>query len=307
MELRTLRYFVALAQEGSVSAAAKSLHVTQPTLSRQLASLEDELHQQLYLRKHNGIQLTREGSILLRYAQEITALAEKAAEDIAPTAATIKGKVHIGAGETQVMGLVARAMSICKDRYPGVHFMLYSGTTENLRDGFAKGQYDLLLECEAQPHVELNTYELPFKDVWGVLMRRDNILARQRSVTPDDLRGQKILYSQQAEKVGIIKKWAGDAYADYEVSCNWTLPLNSRYMVREGLGLTLTYAGLFDDDGQDLCFRPLEPKLESSQALVWRKVPMSKQTQAFLDILIGLCEDEEGIKAMMDNAFYTNF
>ena len=307
MELRTLRYFVALAQEGSFSAAAKSTHVTQPTLSRQLAALEDELHQQLYLRKHSGVQLTREGTILLGYAQEIVALADKAVEEVAPTAATITGKVHIAAGETQIMGLVARAMALCKERYPGVHFLLYSGTTASLHDGFSKGQYDIMIECEARPHVEYNTYELPFKDVWGVLMRRDNMLARQRGISPDDLRGQKIMYSQQAEKAGVIKKWAGQAYADYEISCAWTLPLNSKYLVREGLGLTLTYAGLFDDDGHDLCFRPLTPLMESTQAIVWRKAPLSRQAQAFLGILLNLCEDEEGIKAMMDNALYSNF
>lgn len=307
MDLRTLRYFVALAQEGSVSAAAKYLHVTQPTLSRQLVALEDDLGQQLFLRDHRGIVLTREGHVLLRYAEDILALSDKAREEVSTSSKTIKGRVYIAAGESQVMGVLARAMTICKERYPGMHFQVFSGPSAEVWDGLAKGRFDILLECEIQPHVELNTYKVPFKDEWCVLMRRDDDLARQEFVTPDDLRGRRIVYSQQAHKAGVIKRWAGDAFNEYEVSCNWTLPLNSKYLVREGLGLSLTYMGLFDDEGQDLCCRPLRPKLESTQGLVWRKTPLSPQAKIYLDTVIELCESEEGVNAMRQNAYYTNF
>lgn len=148
---------------------------------------------------------------------------------------------------------------------------------------------------------------MPFKDEWGVLMRRDNVLARQRYITPDDLRGQRITLSAQAEKYSGLRAWAGDAWDQIEVACNWTLPLNSRYFVREGLGLSMTYMGLFDDEGQDLCLRPLWPKLEETPGLVWRKSPLSRQAQAFLDILLELCASDEGIDAMRSNAHYTNF
>lgn len=304
MELHELRSFIALANEGSVSNAAKHLHVAQPTLSRQLAALEDELGQQLFIRTRTGVSLTREGHVLLRYANELIDLADKAKAEVSATSKSVVGKVHIAAGETQSMAIVARAMSICRERFPHVHFQVYSGTTLDVWDGLARGRFDLFLECEAQPHVDYNVRFLPYQDEWGVLMRCDDDLARRRYVTPDDLRGRRITLSMQAERISGLRAWAGEAWSEVEVSCNWTLPLNSRYFVREGLGLSMVYRGLFDDEGQDLCVRPLRPRLAETPGIVWRKAPLSRQAQVFLDVLLELCGGEGGAQAMSDNAHY---
>ena len=270
MELRTLRYFVTVVREGSITAAAKSLHVTQPTLSRQLAALEDELGHLLYQRNRKGIELTEQGVILRRYAESILALADKAEEEIALPTHSIAGKVHIAAGETQAMELVAEAMKRTSAAYPGITFELYSGTSADLMDNFVRGFYDFLLECELRSHVDMHTLRLPHTDTWGLLVRRDNPLAAKAAVMPEDLLDQPLISSRQGVKVGVLGQWLGDLADEMDVR------------------------GLFEaDELNDLAFVPLSPTLESTQGLVWRKTLPTRQAQAFLDTLKGLCAERD--------------
>lgn len=290
MELRTLKYFLALANEGGVSNAAKALHITQPTLSRQLSSLEKEFGRQLYNRTHKGIELTEEGVILQRYAESIVDLADKAEKDIALPTKTVSGTVHIGAGETRIMGTFAQAMKLVREKYPEITFNLYSGTSADLMDNLVKGFYDLLLECELQPHVNMNTLELPNPDVWGIIVRNDDPLAQLDSIRPKDLAGKPLIMSRQGFKVSGLREWAGGFLDDMNVVAEYNLPLNTKFLVKEGLGCALTYEDLFDVEGESgLCFRELEPRLESRQGIVWRKTLPTKQTQVFFDQLQELC------------------
>ncbi|MEE0476939.1 MAG: LysR family transcriptional regulator, partial [Adlercreutzia sp.] len=221
MELRTLRYFVTVVREGSITAAAKSLHVTQPTLSRQLAALEDELGHLLYQRNRKGIELTEQGVILRRYAESILALADKAEEEIALPTHSIAGKVHIAAGETQAMELVAEAMKRTSAAYPGITFELYSGTSADLMDNFVRGFYDFLLECELRSHVDMHTLRLPHTDTWGLLVRRDNPLAAKAAVMPEDLLDQPLISSRQGVKVGVLGQWLGDLADEMDVRATY--------------------------------------------------------------------------------------
>lgn len=290
MELRTLKYFLAIVREGSISNAAKTLHVTQPTLSRQLASLEIELGQQLYTRTNKGIELTEQGVILNRYAESIVELADKAEEDISLSSKAIAGSVHIGAGETQAMGILADAMLEVRRQYPQIEFQLYSGTTADLMDNLVKGQYDFMVECEVQAHVNLNVLKLPIQDHWGLLTRRDNPLARLERIRPQDLVGQPIISSRQGSKLGILGEWFNGYADDIVVTAKYNLPLNSKFLIRAGLGSAIMYEGLIDtDDMSDLVFIPLDPPLASTSGLVWRKVLPTKQAQVFLDVLTRLC------------------
>jgi len=287
MELRTLRYFVTIVREGSITAAAKSLHVTQPTLSRQLAALEDELGHLLYQRNRKGIELTEQGVILRRYAESILALADKAEEEIALPTHSIAGKVHIAAGETQAMELTSAA-------YPGITFELYSGTSADLMDNFVRGFYDFLLECELRSHVDMHTLRLPHTDTWGLLVRRDNPLAAKAAVMPEDLLGQPLISSRQGVKVGVLGQWLGDLADEVDVRATYNLPLNAKFLVRQGIGSAFTYRGLFEaNELSDLAFVPLFPTLESTQGLVWRKTLPTRQAQAFLDTLKGLCAERD--------------
>lgn len=295
MELRTLEYFLTVVREGNISGAAKALHLTQPTLSRQLSSLEAELGCMLYTRSNKGVVLTEEGITLARYAETITELAQKAGEEIKQPERSVSGPVHIAAGETRIMRTFARAMNAVRSRYPDVTFELYSGTSAELLDNLAKGFYDILLECEIRPHKYFNAFELPDRDVWGLVVRSDSRLARLPAIGAHDLVGEPIIMSRQAHKVGALDEWLGPARDKLQIASVYNLPLNSKFLVQEGVGSMLTYEGLIDgNDENGLVFVPLAPRLTSSQGILWRKGPLTRQAQAFLDALREQCASSEG-------------
>lgn len=298
MEIRTLKYFLAVVQEGNITNAAKRLHVTQPTLSRQLAELEKELGRQLYTRGHAGITPTEHGVMLANYAENIIALAEKAEADISLPSKTVSGSVHIAAGETKAMGLLSRAMMRVRAEYPEVEFDLYSGTTADLMDGLVRGQYDFLLECEIQPHVNLNVLQLPDNDVWGVVALKDDPIAKLESASPADVAGRKVITSRQGTKVGPLAEWLGEYADEVEVVATYSLGMNAKWLIREGFGIAFAYDELLVSEtggGQsDLIFIPLEPRIESRHGLVWRKTLPTRQAQVFLDAVRTELSDEHG-------------
>ncbi len=284
MELRTLRYFLAVVQEGNITNAAKRLHVTQPTLSRQLADLEKELGRQLFTRGHAGIVATEHGVMLAKYAESIIDLAEKAEADISLPAKTVSGSVHIAAGETKAMRFLTEAMAHVRVEYPQVDFQLYSGTTAELMDGLVRGQYDFLLECDMQPHVNLNVLELPDPDVWGLVVTRDDPLATREYITPEDILERKLITSRQGVKVGPLHDWLGPHANDIDVVATYSLAMNTKWLIRAGFGVALTYDELLTtSQSSDLAFVPLMPCVESRHGLVWRKSLLTRQAQVFLD------------------------
>ena len=290
MELRVLRYFCAVAEEGSISDAAKALHVTQPTLSRQLAQLETELGQPLFIRGRNGIELTAPGVILNRYAKNIIALTDKAEEEVSIPANSVAGTVHIAAGETRAFSLIARACAQVRKRYPNVDFDLHDAPAVDLMDGLVRGYYDILLDCDSAENPDFNQITLPIHDIWGVVMRQDDPLAILDVIRPEDLAGRAVIGSPQGTKRA-FGMWAGDALDRINVAATYSLPLNAKHFVKEGLGVMLTYGGLIDDlhSSDNLCFRPLSPQLKAYHKVLWRKVMPTKQTQALLDELANIC------------------
>ena len=289
MELRTLNYFRTVADEGNITNAANVLHVTQPTLSRQIAQLEAELGQPLFVRGHGGVELTERGTILYRYACDILDLASKAEADVGAPGTAVNGVVHIGAGETKAMGLLGRAMRAVRQTYPGISFDVRDGTTAELMELLVKGFLDVLLECDLQPHENLNCMQLPVSDVWGAIVREDSPLAKLDVVTRQDLEGQAVMLSSQ----GLGRKfgtWAGDSLPRMDVVATYELPLNCKFLVEEDCGALITYGGLVDDWPRGgLCFRELAPKLEARHGLLWRKTLTTPQTQVFLDELRRVC------------------
>lgn len=286
MELRTLRYLAAVAQEGNVSNAAASLHMTQPTLSRQLSALEEEMGCPLFTRTHKGMELNEDGSKLLRYAESVLELVDKAQNDLSLNEDVVRGSVFIGAGETTNMHYIGKAMQLTLDRFPEVDFQLFSGTSVDLMDGMARGTYDFLVECELKGHVDMNVLELPVRDKWGVLTLRDTKLGALDHIRPKDLVGEPLLMARQAMKTGMLEKWAGATAKKLDVRVMYSLPLNASLLARAGVGSLLTYEGLFET-GKDtsLVFVPLKPELASRQGIIWRKGSLSKQAKAFLDAL----------------------
>jgi len=283
-----LRYFLMVVQEGNITNAAKRLHVTQPTLSRQLADLEKELGRQLYTRGHAGIVPTEYGVMLANYAESIVELAEKAEADISLPAKTVSGSVHIAAGETKAMRYLTSAMMRVREEYPGVDFQLYSGTTAELMDGLVRGQYDFLLECDLQTHVNLNLLELPDPDVWGIVARRNDPLAERNHIRPEDVLDRKLITSRQGVKVGPLREWLGPHADAVDVVATYSLGMNTKWLIRAGFGVALAYDELLvppNMESSDLVFIPLEPRIESRHGMVWRKALLTRQAQVFLDAL----------------------
>lgn len=291
MELRTLRYLVAVAHEGNVSNAAASLHITQPTLSRQLSALEDEVGCPLFSRTYKGMELNDNGAKLLRYAESILDLVEKAEDDLSPDSESIEGSVHIGAGETVNMRYIGEAMKRTLERHPEIDFQLHSGTSVDLMDSMARGAYDFLVECELKGHVNMNVLELPIRDRWGVMALQGSRLSSLDRVSAKDLVGEPLLMSRQAMKAGMLKKWAGAIADELDVRVAYNLPLNAALLARAGVGSLLTYEGLLETgEDTDLAFVPLEPEFTSRQGIIWRQGPLSRQADVFLDNLKAVLE-----------------
>lgn len=296
MELRTLRYFLAVVEEGSITNASRRLHVTQPTLSRQLADLERELGRQLLVRGHDGVSPTEHGSLLARYAESIVGIADKAEADLTLPSRTVRGSVHVACGETRAMELLASAMAQVRSEHPDVTFELYSGTTAELVDGLVRGRYDFLLECDMQPRPDMNVLRLPVTDRWGAVVSALDPLADRETIHPDDLRGRAIITSRQEARAGLLREWLGTAATEVDVAATYSLATNSKFLVRRGVGISLVYEEIIDCTDSDLRFVPLNPTLESSHGLVWRKALPSRQAQAFLDALESLVSAPEAAR-----------
>lgn len=285
MEIRELKYFLAVAQKQNISRAAESLYMTQPSLSRQMQNLEKELGKQLFVRGSKKIELTEAGYLLRKRAEEMLALYEKTqAELAAPDEGA--GEIRIGGGESFAVSLVARLAAQLRKEMPRALFRFYSADTQDVTERLEKGLIDFGILVEP---AELSRYEyvrLPQKDTWGVLMRRDSPLAQKQYITPQDLRGKPLIRSQHALSNEELSAWFCDD-GEQEVAATYNLLYNASLLVREGMGYAVGLDKIINTSGEsDLCFRPLFPKLESSLAVAWKKKQLfSPPAQRFLQML----------------------
>ena len=285
MELRVLRYYLAVVREQSISRAAESLRLTQPTLSRQLMELEEELGVKLLIRgrKNHSIALTEEGMLLKARAEEIVALADRTEAELTCHEREIAGDVYIGAGETDAMRLLAQAAKRLQDMYPHIRYHLFSGNAEDVSERLDKGLLDFgVLIGEA----DLSKYDyLPLGtvDVWGVLLRGDDPLAVEDSIRPKDLWSRPLILSQQSLRNNELSGWLGRSMERLNVAATYNLIYNAALLVEAGLGCAITIEKLVNTSGRPLCFRPLEPRLEGRLNIVWKKRHVfSKAAEVFL-------------------------
>ena len=285
MELRVLRYFLAVVREQSISRAAESLNLTQPTLSRQLMDLEGELGVTLLRRgkRGQGVELTEEGRVLRARAEEIVELAERAEHELRHQDREIEGDVYIGAGETDAMRVLARTAKRLNETHPRVRYHLFSGNAEDVSERLDRGLLDFGVMIG---ETELSKYDyLPLlaAGVWGVLMRRDDPLARQDAVRPKDLAGARLILSQQSLRSNELSGWFGRSTERLNVSATYNLIHNATFFVEEGLGYAVTIENLVPTQSGPLCFRPLEPRLEGRLNIVWKKHQVfSRASELFL-------------------------
>lgn len=269
MELRVLKYFLAVAREENITRAAALLHLTQPTLSRQLMQLEEELGVQLFHRSRYHIVLTDEGMLLRRRAQELVDLAEKTEREFACRETELMGEISIGAGETRSMSFLSRAMVSFRTLYPKVTFRIFSANADDVKERLDMGILDMGLLTEP---VDVGKYafcRMQEKDLWGVLVRTDSPLAAMEAVTPQDLEDVPLLISGREIVQRELASWFGERWEKLQIAATFNLVLNAANMVRCGVGtaLCVDLNTAFDD----LRFLPLSPRMETGTVLVWKK------------------------------------
>lgn len=287
MELRTLRYFLEIAREENMSKAASRLYVSQPALSRQIKSLEEELGQKLFVRHSFHIELTEAGILLRKRAEDILRIIDKTTQEFQALDKVIHGQIFIGCSESQATRLIAKQLVKLHQLYPGIRYHLKSGNTEDLVGDLDKGLLDFAII--AQP-VNLTKYQflsLPSHDQWGIILPKTHPLANKDQLTLQDIKQEPLIISKQGLTYDLPKVF-GEEQDKLNIVATFNLPYNGSLLVKEQLGLMLCFDGLIDTSEQsDLCFRPLYPLLESEGNLIWKKYQaFSPAAKALLNLLI---------------------
>ncbi|MCI9175735.1 MAG: LysR family transcriptional regulator [Lachnospiraceae bacterium] len=281
MELRVLKYFLAVAREENFTRAAQILHVTQPTLSRQIAQLEEELGVELFTRSNHNIILTEDGMILKRRAQEMLALAEKTRQDLMHREEELAGKITIGSGEFQSTGVLAQMIAGFSKKHPLVQYEIYSGNADNIHDYIERGFLDIGLMAEP---IDIRKYDfipMTVKEKWGAWVRTDSALSEKEWIQPEDLMGERLIVATGDFVKSSIGQWMGNYKEQAEIIAEGNLLYNEMMLAESNLGIVLgiklnyTYKGIR--------FVPLYPALETSTFLAWKKEQVfTSATSAFL-------------------------
>lgn len=284
MEFRVLKYFLAVAREQTFLGAAEAVHVTQPTLSRQIQDLENELGKTLIVRGSRKIALTEEGMIFRKRAEEICKLVEKAQNEIAGYDETeIAGDIFIGAGETDAVRRIARVAKNIQKKHPSVHFKISSGDAVDIIEDLDKGLLDFALVFTPLDIEKYNRLELEDKTVWGLLLRKDNPLAEKDFIKNADLQKIPLMISRQIKDNAITKKWLGKKLSELNIVGTYTLLYNATFFVEEGFASVLSIDGIINTKDTNLVFRPLQSQRETKLCIVWKKQQvMTKASALFL-------------------------
>lgn len=271
MEIRVLKYFLAVAREESISGAAEVLHITQPTLSRQLMRLEKELGATLFKRGGSKISLTDDGMLLRRKALDIVSLVDRAELELTGRSRFMEGEITIGSGETYSMSILAGIIKAFHSEYPLVKYNLYSGIADDIKERIDKGLVDIGLLVEPADIAKYDFVRISRRDRWGVLVRRDSPLADRETVTARDLLAEKLIISGRQIVRREMANWFGEYYDRLDVIASFNLIYNASMMVENGMGVALCLDGLASGANFKLCFRPMSPEFSTGTVIVWRK------------------------------------
>ncbi len=294
MELRVLQYFLAVAREQSISAAAESLHLSQPTLSTQLKALEEQLGKQLLIRGTKGsrkVLLTEEGMVLRKRAEEILELVRITENEISRSDEVVAGDVYIGAGESDMIRIFARAAQQLQQRYPDIHYHILSGNAAFVQEYLERGLIDIGVVYGPVDTAVYNAVPAPVRDTWGVLMRRDSPLAQKEYIQPQDLWDKPLILSAQKNDDLSMVHWMQRDISKLQVVATYNLVFNASLLVEEGLGYALCFDKLINVTGNSrLCFRPLFPKMEAEASIIWKRYQVfPKAAQKFIEALQKSC------------------
>ena len=271
MEIRTLRYFLAVAREENMSRAAEHLHVTQPTLSKALKALEDELGKKLFIRHSFSIALTEEGLLLRNRAEDLISMADKIEQEFLTLDDITGGDIYFGLAESYQIRYLAREIRTFKETYPDLQYHITSGDTEQVTEKLDKGLLDFAVICEIPDERKYNYIIFPEADYFGAAVPTSSALAEKECITAQNLAGQPLFCSEQSWE-NDIRPWAGDMFPQLHLEGSFRLSYNGSMFAKEGLGILLTLNNLIDTSPENgLVFRPLSPRLELKMYLIWNK------------------------------------
>ncbi|MBR1422731.1 MAG: LysR family transcriptional regulator [Ruminococcus sp.] len=294
MDIRVLKYFLAVAREQSYSVAAERLFLSQPTLSRQIKELEEELGKMLFIRSNKGVALTEEGMILRKRAEEIVELLDKTEQEVRHSNDVISGKVYIGAGETYAIKLIADTAQKLQADYPDISYSLYSGDGTDVLERLDKGLIDFGIVFQEVDTSRYEHIDIPLRDSFGVLMRRDLPLAERERISLSDLKGLPLIVPRQPNHSMIVSEVFGFDESDINIIAEYNLVYNGSVMASEGMGYCLCFDRLINTEGSNMCFKPLEPEMEVGCSFVWKRY--SVFTKAAEMFLLQFQKDIEGFR-----------
>lgn len=287
IETRLLQYFLAVAEEQSITRAANYLHITQPTLSKQMMDLEEQLGRQLFLRGKKKITLTEDGLYLRGRAAEIISLMEKTENDFRENEQNISGDIHIGCGEYQSSLAIMKVIRDITRDYPDIHFHLFSSNADTILERLDKGLLDIgfLLEPEITPRYDYQ--RLPLTETWGVLMPNNAPLAKKERLTLDDLSGIPMIVPSQTSNSNRFEQLFSEYQLSLDIVSTYNLIYNASLMVQADIGYALCIGGLIPPSPEhNLIFCPFEPAITSNVYLFTKKYQVfSKATRLFLSRL----------------------
>ena len=281
MDIRTMQYYLAVVREGTISAAAQALHVAQPSLSRQMKELEEELGVSLFVRGNRKITLTEEGMVRRKRAEEMVRLMQMTEEEISQIKNHISGSVRIGAGESWSFHYLSRAAASIAAEHPDIRFHITSGDTQDLMDELNNGLIDFAVIFTNVDHTLYQSIKLPAEDSFGLLMPKDCPLAEKSEIRLSDLRGLPVIISR-----GAVSHYAGsEELSSLNIVATYNLVYNASLLVEDGLGYAICFDKLINTTGDSpLCMRPIVPAMKSTGYLIWKKYHVfSPAVQMFID------------------------
>lgn len=281
MDFRTMQYYLAVVREGTISAAAQALHVAQPSLSRQMKELEEELGAPLFVRGNRKITLTEEGMVLRKRAEEMVRLMQMTEEEISQIRNHVSGSVRIGAGEAWSFHYLSRTAAAIAKEHPDIRFHITSGDTQDLMDELNNGLIDFAVIFTDVDHMLYQSIELPAKDHFGLLMPKTCPLAEKEVIRISDLQGLPLIISRAAEPyLAGNKEWSS-----LNIVATYNLVYNASLMVEDGLGYAICFDRLINTTGDSpLCIRPIVPPIKAAGYLIWKKYQVfPPAVQLFID------------------------
>ena len=284
LDLHVLRYFLAVAEERNITWAAELLQVSQPTLSRQLRKLEEDLGVPLFVRGAKTIDLTAEGHLLVDRAQTLIALADKTERELRDSQGNLTGSIAIGCAESRSMTYLARRIAAFRELHPQIRFDIRTLTADLTQERLEQGLLDLGLMSEPVAVDRYDYVRTHVTDRWGMLVRADSPLAELTVIRPQDLAGATMILPYRPEVQREVLNWFGDVAPQITIAATFNLSMNAATMVRNGVGISFSFDVPVVDDG--LRFRPLSPKMETGSVIAWKKgQSMSPAAAAFIEFL----------------------